>query len=144
MKATAFTKQLRHTKIVHAIQAAEKKTSGEIRVFISRKNIEEPVSAAKAHFLELGMDKTRERNAVLLFIAPRTQKFAIVGDTAVHARCGEAFWNKLTAEMSNYFKKSEFTEGILHAVQMAGQLLAAHFPCLPDDTDELPDKVEHD
>ena len=144
MKAKAFTKQLRHAKIVQAIQAAEKNTSGEIRVFISRKAIEEPISAAQAHFMEMGMDKTRERNAVLLFIAPRSQKFAIVGDTAVHARCGEAFWNKLTAEMSNYFKKSEFTEGILHGVHMAGQLLAAHFPCRRDDTDELPNEVEHD
>jgi uncharacterized membrane protein len=144
MKAKAFTKQLHHSKIVSAIQAAEKKTSGEIRVFITRKDIDEPVSAAQAHFLEMGMDKTRERNAVLLFIAPRTRKFAIVGDTAVHARCGEAFWKKLTAEMSDYFKKSEFTDGIIHGVKMAGNLLAAHFPCHPDDADELPDKVGQD
>ena len=144
MKARTFLNQLRHEDIVTAIQAAEKKTSGEIRVFITRKDVVEPVKAAQAQFIEMGLQNTRKRNAVLLFIAPRTRQFAIVGDTAVHARCGEEFWKRLTSEMSAYFQKSEFTQGIVHGVHMAGNLLAAHFPCLPDDQNELPDEVERD
>src|SRR6476646_5884678 len=109
MKATEFLNQLHRDKIVTAIREAEKKTSGEIRVFISRKSIEDSLKAAQAHFVEMGMEKTRERNGVLIFVAPRTHKFAVVGDVGVQTRCGDAFWTELAQEMSGHFKKSDFT-----------------------------------
>jgi uncharacterized membrane protein len=139
-----FLNQLRHDDIVAAIRQAEKGTSGEIRVFISHKKVEDPVAAAQSRFEALGMTKTRHRNGVLIFVAPRARKFAVIGDTAVHERCGDSFWRDLAAEMTGHFKKSEFSGGIIHAIRKAGELLAAHFPAQPDDSNELPDKVEHD
>lgn len=127
-----------------AIREAEKATSGEIRVFISRKRVEDPVSVAQGHFLEMGMDKTRERNGVLIFVAPRAHKFAVIGDAGVHARCGDSFWAELAEEMTGHFRRSEFTSGIVHGIRKAGQLLARHFPQEPDDRNELPDDVAHD
>jgi uncharacterized membrane protein len=144
MKARKFLDQLQHDEIVAAIRAAEKKTSGEIRVFISRKQIDDPVPAAQAHFIEMGMQKTRERNGVLIFVAPRARKFAVIGDSGVHTRCGDEFWTQLAHEMTGHFRQSAFTSGIVHAVQKAGELLAQHFPRKPDDTNELPDEVESD
>ncbi len=144
MRARKFIEHLRHPDIVAAIRAAELKTSGEIRVFISHRSVEDPVAAAQAHFLRMGMDKTRERNAVLIFVAPRSHKFAVIGDSAVHARCGEPFWQELAAEMSGHFKASEFNRGLLHAISKAGDLLGHHFPRRPDDQNELPDEVETD
>src|SRR5579859_3536005 len=128
MKAREFLNQLGHEEIVKAIREAEKKTSGEIRVFVSRKSINDPVVAAQAHFVELGMQNTRDHNGVLIFVAPRAHKFAVIGDSAVHARCGEEFWKQLAHEMSGHFRKSEFTSGIVHGVRKAGELLAEHFP----------------
>lgn len=144
MKAREFLNQLRHDEIVQAIRAAENKTSGEIRVFISRHSMKEAVPEAQAHFIKLGMDKTRDRNAVLIFVAPRAHQFAVIGDTGVHAKCGEDFWNQLASEISGHFRKSEFTTGIVHGVRKAGELLARHFPRRPDDTNELSDEVETD
>jgi uncharacterized membrane protein len=144
MKVNEFLKQLRHDDIVAAVREAESKTSGEIRVFISHKKIEDAVAAGQATFLRLGMAKTRHRNGVLIFVAPKAHKFAVIGDEAVHQKCGDVFWQALAAEMSGYFKKSDFTQGILHGVKKAGELLAAHFPPQPGDGNELPDQVEHD
>ena len=144
MKAKDFLKQLRHDEIVAAIRSAEKKTSGEIRVFISHKEIEDVVKAAEAQFERLGMTKTRHRNGVLIFVAPSVRKFAVIGDEAVHRQCGDAFWRELAAEMTSHFKQSDFTQGIVHGVRKAGQLLALHFPHEPDDRNELSDEVEHD
>lgn len=144
MKAHDFMAQLREAEIVDAIRAAEKRTSGEIRVFVSRKDVSDPVAAAQAHFFELGMEKTREHNGVLLFVAPRSHKFAVIGDSAVHARCGDEFWQELAAEMSGHFRRSEFTSGLVHGVRKAGELMAKHFPRRPDDTNELSDEVAHD
>lgn len=144
MKAKEFLNQLEHDKIVAAIQKAEQKTSGEIRVFISRHEPEDPIAAAQRQFAHLGMAKTKEKNGVLIFVAPAARKFAIIGDSGVHSRCGAGFWRDVAAVMSGYFKKGEFTPGILHGIEKAGELLAQHFPHRPDDKNELPDDIAHD
>jgi uncharacterized membrane protein len=130
MHPKTFAKHLRHDAIVGAIRDAEQKTSGKIRVSISPKHIDDAVAAAQAEFLRLGMNQSPERNSVLIFVAPRAHKFAVIGDKAVHAKCGDEFWRQLADAMAGYFRKSEFTPGILHGVQKASELLAEHFPRL--------------
>jgi len=144
MKPKEFITRLQHDEIVAAIQAAEKKTTGEIRVFISRHKTDNPVAAAQAHFAELGMHKTTDRNGVLIFVAPRAHKFAIIGDSGVHARCGDVFWIKVAAEMTSHFKRENFTAGLIHAILKTGELLAEHFPGKPGDSNELSDEIAHD
>ena len=128
MHPKAFAKHLHHDGIVAAIRDTEHKTSGEIRVCISPKHIDDAVAAAQAEFLRLGMNQSKARNGVLIFVAPRAHKFAVIGDEAVHAKCGTEFWRQLADAMSGYFRKSEFTPGIIHGVQKAGELLAEYFP----------------
>jgi uncharacterized membrane protein len=131
-----------HERVVAAIGAAERLTSGEIRVVIARPKAADPVAAAQRHFARLGMEQTRERNGVLIFLAPRSRTFAIIGDTAVHEKCGDAFWRLLTAAMTLHFKRGEFTEGLVHGIEKAGALLAEHFPRTAGDTNQLPDAID--
>jgi uncharacterized membrane protein len=128
MHPKKLIQQLPHDTIVGAIREAEQKTSGEIRVLISHKSVEDPVADAQKEFVRLGMTNSPEKNGVLIFVAPRTHKFAVIGDAGVHAKCGDVFWQELAKAMTDYFRKSEFTEGIIHAVRKAGDLLAEHFP----------------
>ncbi len=128
MQPRAFSKHLDHDGIVAAIRDAERKTTGVIRVRVSPKHVDDPVAAAQAEFLRQGLQQSPERNAVLIFVAPRAHKFAVYGDEAVHAQCGASFWRELAEAMSDYFRRSEFTPGIIHGVQKAGELLARHFP----------------
>jgi len=144
MRARDFLSKLQHDDIVAAIRDAEHKTSGQIRVFISRKDVEDPVTAAQAAFVHLKMEKTRHRNGVLIFVAPRVHKFAVIGDSAVHAKCGDAFWQETRDSMAEHFRKSEFSQGIVHGIKKAGSLLAQHFPHHDGDGNELPDDVAHD
>jgi uncharacterized membrane protein len=128
MHPRTFSKHLHHDSVVVAIRDAEHKTTGEIRVSISPKHVDDPVATAQTEFLRLGMSKSSERNGVLIFVAPRAHKFAVIGDEGVHKKCGDVFWQELAKAMTGYFRKSEFTEGIIHGVQKAGELLAEHFP----------------
>ncbi len=137
-----FIETLQDEQIVAAIRAAEAKTSGEIRVFISRKDIGDPIIAAKEEFKQMGMAKTAERNGVLIFVAPRSHKFAVIGDKSIHERCGENFWREVAEQISTHFRKAEFTQGIVGAIEKTGALLAEHFPRRKDDQNELPDAVE--
>jgi uncharacterized membrane protein len=128
MHPKKLIQQLPHDTIVEAIREAEQKTSGEIRVLISHKSVQDPVADAQKEFVRLGMTNSPEKNGVLIFVAPRTHKFAVIGDAGVHAKCGDVFWQELTKSMTDYFRKSEFTEGIIHGVRKAGELLSEHFP----------------
>ena len=129
-------------RIVAAIGEAEKRTSGEIRVFISSQETVHALKDAQTQFLRLGMQKTRERNGVLLFVAPRSRAFAVVGDEAVHARCGDGLWQEVAAAMEGHFKANRFTDALLLAVERLGGLLARHFPRRADDENELRDELE--
>ena len=142
MRTQDFLSRLDHDRIVAAIAAAERTTSGEIRVFVQRGGISgDVVAAAERKFLELGMQHTAERNAILIFVAPRVQKFAVVGDQGVYQKCGAEFWEHLVAAMRAHFTKAEFTEALTEAIDEAGQLLARYFPRQHDDRDELSNKV---
>jgi uncharacterized membrane protein len=144
MKHREFISKLAHDRIHAAIHEAEQKTSGEIRVMISHKRAPDPVAAAQQAFRRLGMEQTKHRNAVLILAAPRSRTFAVIGDEAVHARCGDDFWRGLADAMTGYFKRGEYTDGILYGIRRASELLAAHFPRAPDDQNELPDDVVED
>lgn len=131
-----------HDRVVAAIVAAEAKTSGEIRVILARRPHPDAIAAAQKHFERLGMTRTAARNGVLIFLAPRSRTFAVIGDTAIHEKCGDAFWTELAAAMTEHFKNNDFTAGLVHGIDRAGSLLAEHFPRQADDRNELPDTIE--
>lgn len=141
MKKSDFIKQLDHPALEAAIACAEAATSGEIRVVVLHEPVPEPVAAAQAAFTRLGMTQTRERNGVLILVAPASQTFAVIGDEGVHAKCGQAFWEEMAATMSVAFQRGDFTAGLLAGIERAGALLGRHFPRTPDDRNELPDQV---
>jgi uncharacterized membrane protein len=142
MRTHRFLRELEHDRIVRAIKEAEAKTSGQIRVFLQRGKFEEDaLERAQKKFIHLGMHKTRERNAILILVAPRAQKFAVVGDEGVHKKCGEKFWQELVARMREHFLREDFTQALLEAIESAGQVLARHFPKTAGSANELPDDV---
>jgi uncharacterized membrane protein len=144
MKAKEFIDKLDDNKVVAAITEAELKSSGEIRVFVSHERPPDPLAAAEAQFLKLGMEKTRERNGVLLYFAPHSQQFAVFGDKGIHEKCGADFWQNIAAQISTELKGGRFTEAVVDAVKKIGGVLALHFPRSPDDRNELPNQVARD
>jgi uncharacterized membrane protein len=142
MRTREFLSKLDHDRIVRAIAAAETKTSGQIRVYIQRGRLGgEALAAAKRQFRKLGMQKTKERNAVLIFVAPRARKFAVVGDEGVHEKCGESYWQGLVDSMHEHFQSENFTQALLEAIDQTGELLTQHFPKGGKGKDELPNDI---
>jgi uncharacterized membrane protein len=142
MRTKEFLTRLEHNRIVHAIREAESKTSGEVRVFIQRGKLNaDPLIVAQKKFQRLHMHKTRERNAVLIFVAPRAHKFAVVGDKAIHERCGDEFWQRIVEGMRAHFQNEKFSHALVEAIKEIGKLLAAHFPKTPANANELPDEI---
>lgn len=130
-------------EIVAAIEAAEQKTSGEIRVHLKKRlpkgrSVREE---AEKTFTRLRMHRTRERNGVLIFVVFDNHEFAILGDSGIHARVGAAFWDETRDRMAALFAEGKSKEGIIAGVSSAGEKLAAYFPCGKDDKNELSNRL---
>jgi len=141
MNKNKFISQLDQAEIESAIARAESATSGEIRVAIMQHPAGNPVAAAQDLFQNLGMAETQHRNSVLILVAPASQTFAVIGDEAVHQKCGAIFWEELAAAMAGCLRQGDFTGGLRQGIEKAGTLLATHFPRRPDDRNELPNEV---
>jgi uncharacterized membrane protein len=142
MRTKEFLSKLEHDEIVRAIRDAEAKTSGEVRVFIQRGKLNiDPLIAAQKKFDRLGMHKTPERNAVLIFVAPRAHQFAIVGDEAIHRKCGEELWQRLVEKMRNHFRNEKFSHALVEAIEETGKALASHFPRRSTPSGRLSDEI---
>ncbi len=131
-------------RIVAAIAAAEKASSGEIRVHVTRRVPKDLEARALRRFELLGMTKTAGRNGVLIYIAPRARQFRILGDVAIHEKCGEEFWREVAGTMEASFRKGEFTEGVVLGVERVGEVLARHFPRKAGDRNELPNAIDEE
>ena len=143
MRTKEFIRRLDHDRIIEVIRQAESKTSGEVRVYIQRGELNRDVlTVAQEQFQSLGMQNTSARNGVLIFVAPRMQQFAVVGDEGIHLRCGDDLWQRVVAKMGAHFKQSHFTDAIVEAINDLGEVLAEQFPRQAGDVNELPDRVE--
>jgi uncharacterized membrane protein len=125
----------------NAIAAAEKKTSGEVRLFIEDVCKEDVLDRSAFLFKELKMDATAERNGVLFYLAVKSRKFAILGDAGINTKVPADFWEQIKSEMQKHFIAGEFSQGLIQGISMAGDALQKYFPFLKDDKNELSDDI---
>jgi uncharacterized membrane protein len=146
MKVAQFLKNLDDQRVIAAIRAAEGTTSGEIRVFVSSKKLggKSVEELAARQFEKLGMTRTAERNAVLLFFVPRDQEFAVIGDRGIHEKCRGAVWSETAARLREELARGEFTDAVVHAIERLTVELATHFPRQSADRNELSDQIGRD
>ncbi len=130
-------------RIKAAIQKAERRTSGEICVSVSRLFWGNVEKAADKAFVRLGMTQTKERNGVLFFVVPSRRRFVVLGDQGIHAKVGQEFWRQVADRVSERFHEGDFTGGLVKGIEEVGEQLAAHFPHdTASDLDELTNDVD--
>jgi uncharacterized membrane protein len=140
-----FLRRLDTSAVERAIARAEIRTSGEIRVSIAGFFLGSCRRLAERAFRRLGMHATRDRNGVLLLIAPARREVVVLGDEAIHGHVGDAFWTEIAARVGAHFHEGRFTEGVVGAVDAIGEVLARHFPAGADaggNPNELPDTID--
>ena len=140
-KVEDFLTKAEEQEIVEAIGIAEKNTSGEIRVHIEKENTIAAIDRAVEVFHHLNMEKTKERNGVIIYVAVKSKHFAIYGDKGIHDIVGNDFWNSTKDVMANHFKNGNFKQGLIDGILKAGEQLKSHFPHQDDDTNELSNEI---
>ncbi len=142
-KPVTFFSEEEKLVVSSAIQKAEQRTSGEIRVYIESHCREaDPLTRAKDVFSRLKMEETAARNGVLVYVAMKDKKLAVYGDAGIHEKVGNEFWQSAIDQILQHFNKQNYSEGIAGIVQGIGEALATHFPYVAsDDSNELPDDI---
>ncbi|NOX17347.1 MAG: TPM domain-containing protein [Chlorobi bacterium] len=133
-------------RISNKVKETEKLTAGEIRVSVkdeihfSEKN-KTVKELAQKEFYKLGMNETRDKTGILIFILLADKKFYILADSGINDKVEQTVWDEIRNEMQNQFKAGNYLDGILYAIEEIGNILARFFPIKPDDTNELSNKV---
>jgi len=128
------------------IYSIESKSSGEVKLCLKHKiefwnkskSIED---LAKKYFLKFGMHKTKDRNGVLILILFKERKVTLLGDTGIHSKIKDDFWNNIISGITKYFSDGKYKEGILYFLNEVGQVLEEFFPYKEGDTNELSDEI---
>lgn len=140
--AKSFFVHSEEERIVQAIRAAEKRTSGEIRIFIeSRCRFVDAVDRAAELFFGLEMEHTEDRNGVLIYIAMKDHQLAIFGDEGIHRVVGTEYWKQEVAKILREFNAAHYVEGLIEIIHDIGEVLAEKFPYEREDRNELPDNI---
>lgn len=130
-------------RVVEAIRQAEHNTSGEIKVHIDNRCRGDVEERSLVVFDKLKLNETKQRNGVLIYLAVKDRKFAIVGDEGINQVVGDGFWNDVKDLMLNCFKKGQFVEGLEQGILRCGEKLKTYFPYQTDDTNEIPDDISY-
>ncbi len=127
--------------VAGAVADAEAHTSAEIRVHLADRCPGDAMARAVRVFERLGMHRTAGRSGVLIYVAVADRKLAVIGDSGIHERVGEAYWAGLVSAVAAHFGAERPRDGLVHALRELGETLRRHFPRRPDDSNELSDSV---
>lgn len=140
-KVEDFLSKKEEQEIVDAIQIAEKNTSGEIRVHIEKSTSIDSFTRAVEVFYHLEMDKTKDSNGVLIYVAVKDKHFVIYGDKGINEKVATNFWDTTKNAIETHFKNGNFKQGLIDGILKAGEQLKHYFPYQDDDTDELSNEI---
>lgn len=130
-------------QILEAVRRAEKRTSGEVRVYVENKcRFVDALDRAAEMFFSLKMEQTQLRNAVVIYIALKDKQVAIFGDEGIHQKVTTVFWKEEVAKMLRHFSSEHIAQGIVQVTCDIGEVLYQHFPYdEKTDKNELPDDI---
>lgn len=141
LTAETFLSEAERARVAEAISQAERLTSGEIRVHLEDHIEDDVLDHAAFIFEELGMQRTLERNAVLIYVCVADRKVAVVGDKGINERVPPNFWSDVVAVLKLHFAAGRQADGLCEAVHMVGEKLKAFFPYRAEDRNELTNEV---
>ena len=133
-------------RIGQAITAGEQRHRGELRLIVENSMPSDLIWAdvgnrqrALGLFAEYAVWDTADRCGVLIYVNLAEHKVDIVVDRNIGQKIDPSTWQQICSTMTQGFKRGEFEQSTLAAVEQVNALLAQHFPATGTRTNELPD-----
>lgn len=136
-----FLTEIQMASLVEAIQQAESHSTGEIRVHIDSNTSGDNAKMAFEVFKTLCENQTAEQNAVLFHVNFERKYLTIIGDSGIHKKVKQHFWDYLHDKTTTEFSKGNFFEGLKNAILETGRELKKFFPISGENINELPNEI---
>ena len=116
-------------------------TRCELRIHIEEENDTPVLDRAAFVFDHLGMRKTKERNALLIYIQIYPSALAIIGDIGINNHVNSSDWEYWKNTMIESFKKNEYLNGVASVTKAMAEKLKVAYPWNESDIDELSNTI---
>lgn len=129
------------------IAEQEKRHGGELRFAVEASlplallwRGQDARSRAVDLFGQLRVWDTEQNSGVLIYLLLADKRVEIIADRGIHAKAGNATWEAICADMREAFAAGRFEQGVSSGVAAISDLLAAYYPPVAGDTNELPNE----
>ncbi|PWF54765.1 TPM domain-containing protein [Massilia glaciei] len=129
-----------------AINAGEQRHRSELRFIVEASMPSDALWAdmcnrqrAVALFAEYGVWDTEENCGVLIYVNLAEHKVDIVADRNVARKIDQSQWQAVCDTLTAGFRKGQFEQATLAAIERVNALLEQHFPADGARANELPD-----
>jgi len=128
--------------ILNEIAEVEKFTSGQIRLSLRHKRhpferLTKPHKIAIRDFHRLGMQNTKHKTGVLIFILFGEKYYDILADSGIHKKIPDEVWKSIEEKIKGEFRNGNYKNAILHIIEKVGEVLREEFPRGPGSKNEL-------
>lgn len=115
------------------------------RIFITKAEINEEVEeAALTSFYRNGLNNTRDRTGILIFISVFERRAFVLADEGINANVDTGVWQEIVDTVVQGIRQRRQAEEICRAIRRCGDLIRKAFPIKADDTDELDNLIVED
>lgn len=107
--------------------------TGQLHVYFSKRRFEEdPFSSATEVFSELGLQRTQDRNSVLIYMNMQKKQFAIVTDIGLQQKTLPDYWKELSKKFQASLCSIPTDIALEEVVKDIGQVMKKNFPVLEE------------
>lgn len=92
-------------------------------------------------FFANGIHKTQGATGVLLFVSLFERRVIVFADEGIDAKVDARFWEGVDDAVLDGIRRGSMRDGLVEGVRRVGELLAARFPRLEGDRNEIPDRI---
>jgi putative membrane protein len=109
------------------------------RALLSKKRKgDKTMTAARAHFVEAGVSRTRDRSGILVFVSVLERVVCVVPDVGIDTEKMGAAWKSGLADLERAGAELDIA-AFTSALTKLGPILGDAYPRREDDINELPD-----
>ncbi|MGE5564938.1 MAG: TPM domain-containing protein [Parcubacteria group bacterium] len=97
--------------------------------------------AALQQFVSKSLHTTSARTGVLLFVALAEHRAEVIADEGIYAVAPHEVWDSVVARLVDGVKRGRLADGLVAAIERAGEILAEHVPATGENPNETPDEL---
>lgn len=92
---------------------------------------------AELEFHRLGIQKTKDRSGILVFVSIFEHKVIVLADEGIAQRLKPQMWEEIVENLTRSLRQNQLAQGLTQSIKSLGDLLQVHFPAGSGAHDEL-------